>query len=160
MHLGGRPVPIRAFVGHQPQFDLRGQCLAGRDDIIDKGGDPGPLCFDERERAAAALDTLRIEFAPGLRLGKAMQLLRGGNQGAHFLVEATGSLYQILDLQSAARRGELWPAGEVRVLSGSKEGQARLAASLVERFPALRVQEVDLNAELVRLLGASPAATP
>ncbi len=157
--LAGQGVKVRPFIGHQPQLNLEGHCLSRRDEEKGKGEEPAPLCFDEAKRGADALHTLRVEFAPGLSVGQAMHLMKATAEGAHFLIERTGSIYQVLDLQYAPRRGDEYAKGEVRVFSGSKEGHERLVRALTTRFPALKVHEAELTAESLGMARSAPAVS-
>lgn len=146
---GGRQ-RVLPFITHPPDMDLRNQCRHAVDDAkkaIEAGNAAAkvpPLCFDREVRPldALSLKVLRLEHRAGMTTPEAMAILRTGGDGAHFLVEATGSIYQTLDLAYAARRGDVPRRDEVRVLSGSAAGHAKLVAALTGLYPALKVHEV------------------
>ena len=135
------------FITHPPDMDLRNQCRHAVDDAkkaADKQPDVRipPLCFDPEMRPASAMKVLRVEFRAGMATPEALAILRTADEGVHFLVEATGSLYQTLDVAYAARRDGVPRGDEIRVLSGDPEGQAKLVAALTGLYPGLQVIEV------------------
>ena len=79
-----------------PRMDLRPQCLMARD-RAKKAGAVRPLCFEETQRKRADIKVIAVEIEPGgTRTG--IRRLAQANEGAHFLIERTGSIYQVLDL--------------------------------------------------------------
>lgn len=150
VNLGDKPVRVVPFVGHNPRMDLKVQCLRKRDDAK-KRGDAGPteleLCFEEGYRDASAVKVIRVEYQDGATGADAIRRVtkEGGNDGAHFLVEPTGSIWQILDVGHATRRGGEIRGGEVRVLSGSAEGHKALLDALQGIFPDAAVEIVAIE---------------
>ncbi len=117
---------VAPMVIHEPRMDLRTYCLNLRD-TAKKQGKEMPLCFEEKKRARNELKTIRVETAPKAKIGQMMKMLMAQNEGAHFVVDETQTIYQVLDLTHAARRGTAYPRGEVRVISvGDAEPTVKL----------------------------------
>jgi hypothetical protein len=136
---GDKSLRVGPIIAHSPGMDLFVRCR----ELVDRSQGAQPLCYGPTKREQVSV--LRVEYHPRLGGGVAMQLLRAKDEGAHFVVEPSGSIYQILDLAYAPRRDGSVRAGEVRILSGSKPGSDRLVAALRALFPELTVQPVDLD---------------
>lgn len=144
LHVGGRRVRIVPFVFHPYEMDLRVRGLIDRDRARKAGDEASPLAFDEDRRSTPPTD-IRVEYVMGFRVSHGMQLLTTSAEAAHFLIEATGSIYQILDTEHAARRdGEIRPK-EIRILSGNTGGTNTLVGALREHYGPLRLEQVDLQ---------------
>lgn len=131
---------VAPFVMHAPQMDLFVACRMLQDEERKKGVEDPSLCYDPQRRTSFA--RLRVEHTGSLTAGNSIGHLRERGEGAHFLVERTGSMYQLLDLAHAARRGGALRGGEVRILSGSDEGAALLVDAILSLYPDLDVQHV------------------
>lgn len=133
-------LPADVMIGHDARNDLFVGCLQLRDAAAkaDAGGPPAALCYDPTPRSA--LKSVRVEYHAEQSFADAIAVLRKGPEAAHFIVERTGSIYQVLDLAYAPRRAGAYQAGEIRILSGSTEGHERLVAALKTQFEALTVE--------------------
>jgi|GEM_PF-1278581 len=147
--MGDKQWPASQFIGHDARMDLRTHCLSARDAAIKQAKTKpdqkvAQLCFDQsgkRERVKA----IRVDFAKGGRIGTMMAHLRANNEAAHFMVEGSGSVYQVLDLSLAARRDGSYQADEVRVLSANETGHKALIGALTELFGKLPVTTLPLK---------------
>ena len=145
LHDGGRRHRVLPLILHLPTMDFRVGCLVERDRAQHQGDSPRPLCFDE-DRRAAPPTRVRIEYRLGMEVSESMNRLMSAGEAAHFVVEATGTLYQVLDLAHSARRGgELRPK-EVRVLSGNSGGTDELVKILEAHYANLEVERIDVPA--------------
>lgn len=153
VHFGGRQLAVVPFIAHPPEMDLRVQCLTNRDRARQAGQPEIPLCFGDGERSA--LRTLRIEESPGLGAPEAIRRLAAANDSAHFIVEPSGSVYQILDLAYAPRRGGTIQAGEIRVISGDPVAQAVIRDALTTAIDGLTVEVISAPGR-----PAAPALAP
>jgi hypothetical protein len=140
VHFGGRQLAVVPFIAHPPEMDLRVACLSNRDRARQAGQPEVPLCFGDNARTA--LRTLRIEESPGLGAPEAIRRLAAANDSAHFVVEPSGSMYQVLDLAYAPRRAGAVQAGEIRVISGDPAAQAVLRDALTTAIDGLEVEVV------------------
>ena len=148
VRMGNKQWPVRVFIGHDAKMDLRVHCLSARDAAKKEAGEGSgsskpPLCFDPN--MVKKLDRIRVEFAKGATGGQMMRTLRARNEAAHFMVERTGSLYQVLDMGLSPRRADAIQRGELRIVSASKSGQARLVESLGELLGKIPVVEANLT---------------
>ena len=147
VRMGNKQWPVRTFIGHDAKMDLRIHCLTARDAAQKSAeGDanaPKPeLCFDPK--MVAKISRVRVETAKGATGGQLIRTLRSRNEAAHFMVERSGSLYQLLDMGLSPRRAGKIQRGEVRIVSANTSGQARLVASLVELLGKVPVVETKL----------------
>ncbi|MEZ4265289.1 MAG: hypothetical protein R3F39_02835 [Myxococcota bacterium] len=147
VHFGGRQLAVVPFIAHPPDMDLRVQCMTNRDRARKQGQSETQLCFGETPRSAVR--TLRIEESPGLGGPEAIRRLAAANDSAHFVVEPSGSIYQLLDLAYAPRREGTIQTSEIRVISGDPAAQAVLRDALTAAIEGLTVEVV-----------AAPAAQP
>jgi len=153
IHVSDQRKRVGPFIMHEPGLDLRVQCLSRRDDLAKDGKDV-PLCFNETKRAVdTALTTIRVEHHEGMRIGAALHLLRPDDEAVHFVVDAGGSPYQLLDLAFSARRAGAYQASELRILSGHAEGHRALLEALKTLYPKLAV-------EVIAVTPPRPAAKP
>lgn len=139
-----RQEPVAPFVMHDPHLDLFVRCQMKRDGAK-KEGRTVPLCFDATRRQTDGLKVLRVERAPG-DLGAVLRRLAASDEGAHFVVERTGTLHQVLDLAYTARRDGALRPDEVRVVTCHESAWQKLADALKALFPGLRVEVTDLPA--------------
>ena len=141
---GGKRQRVLPFIAHSPDMDLAAQCRFQTEEARKRAeaGEPGvvvpPLCFDPEARAGFTV--LRVEHRAGMTTPAGLAILREAGESAHFLVEATGSLHQILDLAHAPRRAGQLQSAEVRVLSGQEKGRDTLIATLQALYPKLSVE--------------------
>jgi hypothetical protein len=140
IRVNDRWVNATVFVGHDAQMDLVSGCQRLREAQQKAKAEVTPLCYAEVDRPA--VDTVRVEFDPQSTNAMAMGLLRANGEGAHILVERTGTPWQVLDLGFAARRGDAYPANEVRVLSANAEGHGAIIETLKAIYPGARVELV------------------
>ena len=163
IHVARQRKRILPFVMHQPSMDLRVQCLSHRDELA-KEDKAVPLCFEEREREVTTeVTTLRIEHREGLRIARAIAYLRDKHEATHFIVDDGGTPYQLLDLALPARRDGVYPADEIRVVSGNEEGLAKLTRALQGVFPKLKITRVEMGNSAPSnpaKPSAAPGATP
>jgi hypothetical protein len=140
-------LPVAPFVAHQGRMDLATQCLVRRDDAIAAGQGEIPLCYERAKRERAAIKTLRVELGrPSLR--EVVAALRGSDESAHFLVERSGSIYQVLDLVHGVRRDEVYRTDEIRIASAgpnARENAAGLVSDLERLFPGLKTNYVEVK---------------
>jgi hypothetical protein len=135
---------VTPFIFHPYEMDLRVRGLIDRDRAR-KEGDPAPILAFDEDRRSAPPTTFRVEYRMGLRVSDSMRLLAMKREAAHFLIEPTGSIYQVLDTEHVARRqGELRPA-EIRILSGNTGGTNTLIAALTTHYGALTTQQHELK---------------
>ena len=66
-------------------------------------------------------------------------------EAAHFVVEATGTLYQVLDLAHGALRGGALQQDEVRIMSGNSGGSHTLVEILKSHYGTLEIEQIDLS---------------
>ncbi len=144
VHFGGRQLAVVPFIGHQPEMDLRVQCLAIRDNARRSGQPEVPLCFGDSPREAVR--SLRLERTAETGVGQIIRRLAASNDSAHFIVEPSGSIYQILDLSFAPRRGGALQPGEIRVIAADPEGLAALRDALTMAIDGLVVEDVPADA--------------
>ena len=144
IHMRGERKPVTPFLLHDPKLDLAVQCRLLQDKLKAEGEEI-PLCFAEAPSEAPP-NTLRIEHFEGLKIGEALSSLRTGNEGAHFLAMRGGAIYQTLDVAHAARRGDTYREGEIRVLSGEEASHQKLIDTIREVFPKIAVTEVEAPA--------------
>jgi hypothetical protein len=112
--------------------------------MVDKAKEEGKkdvvLCYDPKPGKPA---TLRIETYDRKGLQVARRQLPAKNEAVHFVIEASGSIYQILDLAYSPRRdGKIRP-GEIRILSGHGKVQGRLIKALKTMVPAIHVEVIE-----------------
>ncbi len=160
IHVARQRKRILPFVLHQPSLDLRVQCLNRRDEMAKKG-EATPLCFSETERSVeTAMNRLRIEHREGMPITESLQSLRLADEGAHFVVDDGGTIYQLLDLALIARREGTYPAAELRVVSGNAEADAKLTAALRGLYPKLTVERIAVAPSGSGSKTPAPAPTP
>ena len=143
LHDGGQRHRVMPLILHPAHMDFRVGCLLERDQARKLGDTPRPLCFDE-DRRSSPPTKLRIEYRLGLQVSESMQRLAGTGEAAHFIVEATGTLYQVLDLGHAARRDGALRPDEVRVISGNSGGTNTLVEILKSHYGTLEVERVEV----------------
>ncbi len=132
---------VAPLVSHDAKMDLRTRCRVAQDEAKEQSLPVPPLCFEDKVRTAEQIDTIRVERWPSLPA--AIRTLTATAEGAHFLVERTGSFHQTLDLAFPARRaGEMRPT-EVRVLAADPTHGKALVEALASLFPKARVETVD-----------------
>jgi hypothetical protein len=132
---------LAPLVAHDAKMDLRTRCRIAQDEAKEAGRPVPPLCFEDRVRDREAIVTVRVERWPSLPV--AIRTLTATAEGAHFVIERTGSVHQTLDLAFAARRqGEVRP-GEIRILAAEATAGAALAEALVGLFPGARVEQAE-----------------
>ncbi|MCB9727687.1 MAG: hypothetical protein H6746_04270 [Deltaproteobacteria bacterium] len=158
VHFGGRQLAVVPFIAHPPEMDLRVQCLSMRDRLRSQGQPTGPLCFDETPRQAVR--TLRIEAVPGVSGRQTIARLAAANDSAHFIIEPSGSIYQILDLAYAPRRGGAVQPGEIRVISADPAATERLRAALTGAISGLGVDAVAAQPPPGEVAAPAPPAPP
>jgi hypothetical protein len=141
IHDGGLRHRVVPFVLHPHEMDLRVSCLVQRDQARKAGAPVRPLCFDE-DRRPTPPKGIRVEYRMGMKASEAMAALSAAGEAAHFLVEATGTIYQVLDLAHGVRRGGEIEADEIRVMSGNTGGSDTLIASLHGHYGPLPVEVV------------------
>ena len=138
---------VGPFVAHQAQMDLATSCLNQREAALAKGATEVVLCYDRLKRDRGVIRTLRVETGyPAMR--DAVKRLRDRNESAHFVIERSGSLYQILDIVYPIRRDESYRADEIRVLATGAEGAKHaeaLLADLRQHFPGLQTISVEIK---------------
>ena len=135
LRVNDRMERVTPFIGHSPSMDLYVQCQLAVDAAKKAGGGERPLCYDRERRER--FDIVRIEHAEGARSSHRIKALSHDAEGAHFLVESTGSLYQLLDLSYAVRRDGEYRKAEIRVISGSEQGHEKLWRVLKKSYPSL-----------------------
>ncbi|MFO0745708.1 MAG: hypothetical protein U1F43_08545 [Myxococcota bacterium] len=137
------------LVIHEAHMDLLVSCRQMQDHMKE-GGKDIPLCYDPAKRARAAVKVIRVEHRPGATVD-AMHVLGDSDEGAHFMVERTGTTFQLIDLAYATRRDGQNRGDEIRILAmGGKEARGAEAAAqpllteLRALYPTARVEEVDV----------------
>lgn len=162
LHDGGRRHRVLPLILHPPTMDFRVGCLVERDRARKVGEAPRPLCFDE-DRRPKPPTKLRIEYRLGMEVSESMRRLMTTGEAAHFVVEATGTLYQALDLSHGAlREGEIRQE-EVRVLSGNSGGSDVLMEILKSHYGTLEVERIDVPANSLPIApesGPAPGVEP
>jgi len=138
------------LVIHEARMDLFVSCRLVSEQAKEAGREAPPLCYGEARRQVGAVRVIRVEHQPGTSVD-AMKRLGMLAEGAHFVVERTGSRFQLLDLAYAARRDGLVREDEIRVLAmeggaprGAAEAVAPLVAELVALYPGVRVEALDV----------------
>jgi hypothetical protein len=144
LHDGGRRHRVLPLILHPATMDFRVGCLVERDRAQKSGAPARPLCFDE-DRRPKPPTKLRIEYRLGMEASESMRRLMAVGEAAHFVVEATGTLYQVLDLAHGARRDGAFQQGEVRVLSGNTGGSDTLVEILKSHYGTLEIEQIDLT---------------
>ena len=142
LHVGGNRHRVAPFVFHPHEMDLRVHGLVERDKARKEGRAVAPLAFDE-DRRAAPPKKIRVEYKMGVRVADSLRVLNTQGEAAHFLVEPTGSIYQVLDLAHAARRDGELRRDEIRVMSGNTGGTDTLVAALSTYYGALSVERAE-----------------
>jgi hypothetical protein len=140
-------LPVTPLVAHQGRMDLATQCLVRRDDAAAAGQGEIPLCYERAKRDRAALRTLRVEVGRA-SLREVVAALRGADESAHFLVERSGSIYQVLDLVHGVRRDEVYRTEEIRVAAAGPDARKHvedLVAELQRLFPGLEINYVEVK---------------
>lgn len=154
--------PVVPFVMHDPSLDLVVQCRLKRDAELAAGHD-APLCYAEERRPRDAVKVLRVDVLDGGPQGRraaasVLPALARVGDGLHFLVERSGTPYQLLDLAHAARRDGALRPDEVRVLCVTPGDWRPLVADLARLFPQARQEVVSHVLPVAPLPPA--AATP
>ena len=157
LHDGGRRHRVAPLILHPAPMDFRVGCLVDRDHARKRGDEPRPLCFDE-DRRAAPPSKLRIEYRLGLPVSESMQRLNSAGEAAHFVVEATGSLYQVLDLSHAVYRDGALRPDEIRILSGNTGGSDVLTELLRSYYGTLDIEQIEIP-PVASAEAADPAPT-
>jgi hypothetical protein len=138
---------VGPFIAHQAQMDLATACLNQREDALAKGATDVVLCYDRLKRDRGVIRTIRVETG-FTAMRDAIKRLRDRNESAHFVIERSGSLYQILDIVYPARRDEAYRADEIRVLATGADAQKHVAAlleGLRQHFPGLTTTSVEFK---------------
>ena len=156
IRIADKALKVAPTVGHTPQMDLFIQCKIDAEKRTEAGAADTNPCYDPTPRAT--FTTVRVEHHEGMTGGKAMGLLRPTNEGTHFIVDQTGSLYQTLDLAYAVRRAGAVRPDEVRVLSGNTDAHETLVAALKTLQPTLKVEVVEAPAAVPPKAPAAPPA--
>lgn len=143
LHVADRALPVVPFIGHMTSMDQARACQMAAD-VRQKAGEADATpCF--QQDANLPLRTVRIEHREGTRGDAFVQRLAALQEGAHFIIEPTGSVYQTMNLSHAVRRDAMYRVGEVRVLSGGLRGHVRLMEALKTHWPDLTMEEVPLR---------------
>jgi len=132
---------VAPLVSHDAKMDLRTRCRVAQDEAKEQSLPVPPLCFEDKARTTAQLDTIRVERWPSLPA--AIRTLTATAEGAHFLVERTGSFHQTLDLAFPVRRANEIRPTEVRVLAADPTHGKALVDALTTLFPNARIETVD-----------------
>ena len=143
LHDGGQRHRVAPLILHPAHMDFRVGCLVDRDQARQRGDEPRPLCFDE-DRRSSPPTKLRVEYRLGLQVSESMRRLTLAGEAAHFVVEATGTLYQVLDLAHAAYRGGATRPDEVRILSGNTGGTDVLVEILKSHYGTLEIERIEV----------------
>lgn len=151
VRFGGRQWPVALLVGHDAKADLFTHCRKLVDSAKEAAAGQGganvvkvpPLCYAAEPRQTVA--TIRVEFDAKGTGGRAIGMLRDNDEGAHFYIEPTGSVFQVLNLAYAPRREGQYRAGEVRVLSANAEVHKQLVSSLTALLGPVPVTEVPVS---------------
>ena len=138
LHFSGQRLRVEPFVMRTPEMDLFVACRLAKEAREQAGEAPIALCYEPNKRAS--FSEVLVEEIPGSTAGVQMRILSSRNEGAHFLVEKTGTIYQILDMAYGPRREGQVRGEEVRVLSGSAEGTENLLKLLREHFSGFKVK--------------------
>ncbi|MCC6625146.1 MAG: hypothetical protein IT385_28120 [Deltaproteobacteria bacterium] len=153
---------VAPMIIHEAKMDLAVSCRLFIEQLREAGQPIPPLCYGEARRAAGAVRVIRVEHQPGTS-ADAMRRLAGRAEGAHFVVDRSGSRFQLLDLAFGARRDGLVRDDEVRVLAmdggaprGAAEATAPLVAELVALYPGARVEALDVTPQAP----PTPPSTP
>jgi hypothetical protein len=154
LRVADRALPVVSFIGHMTAMDLVRACQMATDARKKAGDADATLCFERGTNVP--LKTVRIEHREGMLGSASIQGLASVAEGAHFIIEPTGSVYQTMDLAHAVRRGATYRPGEIRVVSGSLRGHGRLLEALAEHWPTLVVEEVTLTNEIPAPASAAP----
>lgn len=137
-------VDVAAKVLHDPKMDLVTRCRLARDEAKARGLE-APLCFDEAAGAKGARTITRIAVELDQNMARAMRRLTAKNEAAHFVVEKTGGIYQVLDLAYAPRHGESYAHQEVRVIACHEDSRKELVEALVALYPDAKVETTDMT---------------
>lgn len=121
---------------HDAKMDLATRCRLLQGEARGHGSEI-PLCFSPARRTPQAITTLHVERDEALP--RAMQRLTKDNEGAHFVIDRSGGIYQVLDLAHAARRAGAYQEGEIRVVACHAESEKALVAALHALYPAATV---------------------
>jgi len=143
LHFADKRLRVVPFVMRTPEMDLFVACRLAMDARVQAGAEPGELCYDPEKREA--FSEVLIQEVSEATVGTLMGILGSRREGAHFLVEKTGTMYQVLDMAYGPRREGQVRREEVRVLSGSAEGTEKLLALLREHFPDFKVKRAPLE---------------
>lgn len=137
---------------HEAKMDLFVSCKQLFDNAKSAGHEM-PLCYDATKRDKSAVQVVRVEHRPG-SAGDAMRTIGDAVESTHFVVEGSGSMYQLLDLAYAPRREGEYRKNEIRVLvMGGKDGHAgdgdgdRLVSALAELYPAAKIETLEVGAK-------------
>lgn len=131
--LANKQWPVKMLIGQNARMDLQTNCraalAAAKKDAAKTGKTVDvPLCFKPGYRSAAT--HIRVEFDVAGNGAKATSSIRLKGEAAHFLIEPSGSTYQLLDAGLTPRRAGRYQNGEIRILSANKEAHTSLVASL------------------------------
>lgn len=149
VHAARQRKRILPFIMHQPSMDLRVQCLSYRDMLAEHNKPAVPLCFEERERKVETeVTVLRIEHKEGLSIPHAVAALSAKHEATHFIIDAGGTPYQLLDLALPVRRGEGYPSDEIRIVSGNQAGLEKVTKALKGLYPQLKESRLDFSLEI------------
>jgi len=137
-----RQLKVVPFVMHDPHLDLFVRCQLKRDGAK-REGKTIPLCFDPTRRSTDGIARLVVQKTDG-DMGLALRRLAAVDDGAHFVVEKTGTVHQLLDVAYTARRDGALRPDEIRVVACHDVTWKALADELTRLFPGLRLEVSDL----------------
>lgn len=136
-------VDVPPLILHDGKMDLFVRCKVMQEEATKAGREVPPLCYDPTPRPPEEIDVIRVER--WLSLPVAMRYLQGEAEGTHFLVERSGSTYQMLDLVYPVRRAGAFLRGEIRVVATDEKKGATITQTLRALYPKARVEEVDMT---------------
>lgn len=142
-------VEVAPLVLHDGKMDLFVRCRLVQEDAKKLGHEVPPLCYDANKRVTDEIAVIRVER--WLNLPIAMRYLQVEAEGTHFLVERSGSTFQMLDLVYPVRRNGEFARGEVRVVAADDKKGAAITGALRVLYPKARVEEVDMTSVKPRL---------
>ena len=154
VRVADKSYPVRHIVSHEPKMDLFVQCRA-RKDATKKAGAELPLCYENTKRTPTHL---RVERSTRRTLKLARRNVSEKNEAMHFVIEPSGSIYQVLDLAYGPRRAGQVRKGEIRVLSGHEDRHKTLYENLKRHFPELTIEVVDVKAPAAAPIEKKPAS--
>lgn len=136
-------IEVAPLVLHDAKMDLFVRCKIVQEDAKKLGREVPPLCYEPAPRELTAITTIRIER--WLNLPIAMRQMQMTAEATHFLVERTGSAYQMLDLVYAVRRDGQVRKDELRIIATDEKGGAAIVGALKLILPNAKVVEADMT---------------